>query len=250
MHYLDFVASAVAIGPAMDAAAGGASLGQTVLEAVRTTRQLVGKNTNLGTVLLLAPLAKAPRERPLRLGVAQVLAEVSSQDAALVYEAIRLAQPGGLGSAPTSDVHGQAPADLIAAMRLAAERDLVARQYADNFADLLDFIVPSLRRGHEAGWKLLDTIVYAQLQTMRAFPDSLIARKCGAALAQESSARAAAVLAAGTPGQASYLSALADFDVWLRADGHRRNPGTTADLLAAALFAALREGMLDLGTQR
>ena len=137
--------------------------------------------------------------------------------------------------------------DLIAAMRLAADRDLVARQYAQNFADVLDFVAPALKRGQDAGWPLLDAIAYAQLETMSQFPDSLIARKCGIAVARESASRAAAALAAGGPADAGYLAAIADFDAWLRADGHRRNPGTTADLIAAGLFAALREGMIELG---
>ncbi len=280
MTYLDFVASAIAIVPAMDAAPG-VGVGQAVLEAVQATRQLVGKNTNLGTVLLLAPLAKVPRRQPLRQGVAEVLAGMDTNDARLVYEAIRLAQPGGLGSASSADVRGEAPADLVAAMRLAADRDLLARQYANSFAEVLDFIAPHLERAYTEhvaefarirarggspksgdfgygdppqsddsgyrswGRRLLNAIVHVQLETMREFPDSLIARKCGPAVAQESSARAAAVLAAAVSGETAYRAALADFDGWLRADGHRRNPGTTADLLAAGLFAALREGMID-----
>jgi triphosphoribosyl-dephospho-CoA synthase len=245
MTYLDFVVSAVAIAPAMDAAAAGAPLGQTVLEAVRATRRLAPTNTNLGTILLLAPLAKVPGDRPLSVGIAEVLARLDADDARAVYEAIRLARPGGLGAAAQADVHGEAPADLVAAMRLAAERDLVARQYADNFAEVLDFVVPRLRQGREAGQPLLDVIVHVQLQTMLVFPDMLIARKCGEALARESAERAGEVLAAGSPGEGRYIAALAGFDAWLRADGHRRNPGTTADLIAAGLFAALREGMLD-----
>jgi triphosphoribosyl-dephospho-CoA synthase len=245
MTHLDFVASAIASAPAMDSAVG-VSLGQTVLDAVRATRQLVGKNTNLGTLLLLAPLAKVPRGQPLRPGVAEVLAGMNAEDARLVYEAIRLAQPGGLGSAPAADVHDEPPPDLLAAMRLAADRDLVARQYTNAFAEVLDFIVPRLQQGHAAARPLLDAIVYVQLQVMCDYPDTLIARKCGAAVAQESARRAAAVLAAGAPGELSYVAAMADFDLWLRADGHRRNPGTTADLLAAGLFAALRDGLIDL----
>jgi triphosphoribosyl-dephospho-CoA synthase len=244
--YLDFVASAIAIAPAMDNAID-APVGRTVLEAVSATRQLVRRNTNLGTVLLLAPLAKVPRGEPLGPGVAQVLAGMDAEDARLVYEAIRLAQPGGLGSAPSADVHDGPPPDLLAAMRLAADRDLVARQYADNFAEVLGFIAPRLRRHRTEGNPLPDAIVYVQLEAMRDYPDSLIARKCGATVAQQSAARAAAVLASGMPGEAAYAAAVSDFDAWLRADGHCRNPGTTADLLAAGLFAALREGMIDLG---
>ncbi len=243
--YVDFIASAIAIVPAMDAA-GNAGVGQTVLDAVRATRQSVGKNTNLGTLLLLAPLAKVPRGEPLRQGVAKVLAAMTAEDSRLVYEAIRLARPGGLGSAPSADVHESAPADLVAAMRLAADRDLVARQYISQFAEVLEFVAPRLQRECAGGRLLLDAIVRVQLETMREFPDSLIARKCGAAVAQESAARAGAVLAAGVSGDAGYQAALAELDAWLRADGHRRNPGTTADLLAAGLFAALRDGMIDL----
>jgi triphosphoribosyl-dephospho-CoA synthase len=241
--FLDFVTSAVAVAPAMDAAAAGLSLGQAIFEAVRATRRVAPKNTNLGTVLLLAPMAKVPRDRPLDSGIASVLEGLDVDDSRWVYEAIRLAQPGGLGTVREGDVHSDAPADLVAAMRLAAERDLVARQYANNFADVLQFVAPRLQRRQAAGQSLLDAIVSVQLETMREFPDSLIARKCGDSVARESAARSAAVLDAGSPGDANY-----DFDVWLRADGNRRNPGTTADLIAAGLFAALRDGMIDVST--
>ncbi len=237
----DFLTSAVVIAPAMEAAAGQ-GVGRSVLEAVRATRRAVGANTNLGTVLLLAPLAKAPRDVPLEHGVAEVLACLGPEDARDVYEAIRLAQPGGLGRADEHDVLGPPPADLLSAMRAAAGRDLVARQYVEDFRQVLGFALPWLRQGLAQGWPLAETIVYVQMQMMAEFGDSLIGRKCGPGVADESAARAAEVLASGRPGDEAYDSALADFDFWLRSDGHRRNPGTTADLLAAALFALLRDG--------
>jgi len=51
-------------------------------------------------------------------------------------------------------------------------------------------------------------------------------------------------LAAGRPGDAAYHEAVSDLDFWLRSDDHRRNPGTTADLVAAGLFVALREAII------
>ena len=54
--------------------------------------------------------------------------------------------------------------------------------------------------------------------------------------------RAAEVLRLGSPVDDAYLKALADFDLWLRADSNRCNPGTTADLTASSLFVALLEG--------
>jgi triphosphoribosyl-dephospho-CoA synthase len=241
--FVDFVVSATAIGPVMDAAAKH-SVGETVLEAVQATRQMVGVNTNLGTVLLLAPLASVPRDEPLERGVAAVLAKLTPHDARKVYEAIRLAEPGGLGKVDEMDVADQPPSDLRAAMRAAADRDMVARQYAENFDQVLRSVVPKLISGQQAGWSLTDTIIRTQLQLLTSFPDSLIARKCGPKVAQQAADRAAAVLEAGEPGDEPYVRALADLDFWLRSDGHRRNPGTTADLIAAGLFAALRDGLL------
>lgn len=245
LTFVDFATSAVAIGTAFDAA-GGARLGEIVLNAVRATREAAATNTNLGAVLLMAPLAMAPADKPLRAGAAGVLRSLDADDARLVYEAIRVAMPGGLGRVEEADVAGEPPSDLLHAMRLAAERDLVARQYVNDFTEVFDVVLPALRNGLDRGWPLGQTIVRAQLQLMSDFPDSLIGRKCGPAIAKQSATMAAAALAAGQPGDEAYERAVADFDFWLRADGHRRNPGTTADLLAAGLFAALRTGIISL----
>jgi triphosphoribosyl-dephospho-CoA synthase len=244
--YVDFIASAVAVGSAVNDAYAGAPLGQCVRMAVELTQVLVGKNTNLGISLLLVPLAKVPRDVPLRDGVADVLRSLTPKDAADVYRAIRVAQPGGLGSVESYDVAGPAPDDLLAAMRLAADRDSIARQFSNGFADVLDRVAPWLREGLAAGWSLCDTIVHTHVRLMSELPDTLIARKCGAEIARRAADQAAAVLAAGQPGEERYRQALADLDFWLRSDGHRRNPGTTADLVVAGLFAALREGIIEL----
>ncbi len=132
MTFLDFLTSAVAIGPALERAVE-TGLGQTVLAAVEATHQWVGTNTNLGTILLLAPLAKVPREQSLQAGIGDVLAQLNAEDAHQVYQAIRIANPGGLGQVAEMDVGQEAPPDLRAAMRVAADTDLVARQYANDY---------------------------------------------------------------------------------------------------------------------
>jgi triphosphoribosyl-dephospho-CoA synthase len=242
MTFYDMCLGAVAVGPAIQSAPQ-VGVGRAVLAAVQATQDLVGKNTNLGTILLLAPLACADRERPT--DVAKALDSLTSHDARDIYQAIRLARPGGLGTSKLHDVADEAPTDLIAAMKNAAGRDLVARQYANGFRELSDHVVPWLGKAFDAGYNLPTAIVYVQMQVMRQYPDSLIARKRGIEVADESAARAAEVLAAGTPGDARYEEALANFDFWLRSDQHARNPGTTADMIAAGLFVGLRSGMLD-----
>ncbi|HVX63880.1 MAG TPA: triphosphoribosyl-dephospho-CoA synthase [Pirellulales bacterium] len=246
LTYVDFAASAVAMGPAFDRAAAGAPLGKTVLAAVQAMRAAVATNTSLGAILLLAPLAMVPPDQPLKAGVQKVLEQLSADDCRLVYEAIRLAEPGGLGEVDQADISEPPPQDLLYAMRLAAERDLVARQYVNGFEQVLDELTCWLAAGLERQWPLAEVIVRAQLRLMSRYPDSLIARKCGPQLAARAAAWAGSVLESGEPGDEAYHRAVVDFDFWLRSDHHRRNPGTSADLTAAGLFCALRDGIIQL----
>jgi triphosphoribosyl-dephospho-CoA synthase len=244
LTFHDFLASAVAIAPIIEAAPQ-AGVGRTALDSIVATRHVVSTNTNLGIVLLLAPLAAVPRATPLSTtSVHEVLARLTPDDCRLVYAAIRLAVPGGLGKVKEMDVAEEPPADLLLAMHAAADRDLVARQFVDDFHLVLDEALPLLIAGRSSGWTLTESIIHTHLALLARYEDSLIVRKCGGETAKQVSAMAGGVLTAGGPGEEAYYEALADFDFWLRTDGHRRNPGTTADLVAAALFAGLRDGLI------
>src|SRR5258707_201015 len=89
-------------------------------------------------------------------------------------------------------------------------------------------------------------IAAVYLPVLANHPDTLIARKRGRDVAHAASRRAADVLAAGWPDRAAGRSLCDEFETWLRGDGHARTPGATADLITAALFAALREGTIPL----
>ncbi|MFI4873752.1 MAG: triphosphoribosyl-dephospho-CoA synthase [Blastopirellula sp. JB062] len=234
----DFAASAVAIGPAFDSAARS-RIGRTVLAAIRATRGVVDTNTNLGLVLLLAPLAAAPVKELNPNGVAARLADLNQDDAADVYRAIALANPGGLGKVDSMDAFGAAPADLMAAMQAAADRDLVAQQYVNGCRQVFD-AVQLLTAADLEALPLPERIVHAYVRQMAAFPDSLIARKCGLQVAEKSALLAQRALDAGAPDDEAYFDELRNLDFWLRSDGNRRNPGTSADIIGAAIFVALR----------
>ena len=241
MRYEDFVASAVAVGPPLGQA-GQRPLGEVIHAAIAATREWTAANTNLGIVLLLAPLAKAAAlPRPLRAGVRVVLAHTTIGDAVEVYAAIGLAQPGGLGRAPAQDLAQRPSVTLLEALRLAAERDGVAREYATAYETTFTVGVPALRRARGAGLDWEEAVVETFLAILAHQPDTLIGRKLGAAVATEVSAQAREVLAAGGTRDAAGRAALAAFDAGLRDAHNSRNPGTTADLTAAALFAALVE---------
>lgn len=244
LTYTDFLTSAAVVGPILERTLDE-GVGATVLAAVEATHAAVGTNTNLGMLLLFAPLAAVARELPLSTGIRDVLKSLTPQDTREVYAAIRLAQPGGLGQVDEADVHDAHPPaiSLVEAMRMAAQRDLVAQQYTNGFEQVFE-TAKQIERLYNEGLPLSEATVHGYLQLLAKMPDSLIARKCGAAVAREAADRAAAVLDVGEPSGSDYQAAVAELDFWLRSDGHRRNPGTTADLVAAGLFVLLRDQRL------
>jgi triphosphoribosyl-dephospho-CoA synthase len=246
--YLDFLVSAAAIAPVL-AESRHHRVGDTILECVRATRRVTVTNTNLGIILLLSPLATVSDREELRSGVVRVLAGLDVVDARRTYEAIRLAMPGGLGVASEQDVSAEPTCTLREAMKMAADRDVVARQYANGFREVFEDGVPALTEGLEQTGSLEASIVQAQLRLMARHSDTLIARKRGPAEAAKAAELAAQVLTAGGPDQESAQRKLAEFDAWLREAGHTRNPGATADLVTASLFVAIRTEAIPVNPQ-
>jgi triphosphoribosyl-dephospho-CoA synthase len=180
MSVADFEASAAAAAPAIGRP--GLGVGGRILEAVRATRAVVGCNTNLGIVLLAAPLAQAMFDGDggsLRARLERVLDRLDVADARLAYEAIRLAAPGGLGRSDRHDVREEPTVTLLEAMAAAAERDRVAAQYATGYRDVFAIGVRRLEiaraRWHSEEW----AAAAAYLAFLARLPDSHIARKFG-----------------------------------------------------------------------
>jgi triphosphoribosyl-dephospho-CoA synthase len=244
MRYEDFLLSALASGPVIGRARVGL-VGRTVLNAVRARRRVTAANTNLGVVLLFAPLAAAYNAGPareagdLREQLRAVLRSLTVDDARQAYRAIRLAQAGGLGQVGEGDVAGEPDITLRQAMALAAERDSIASEYVSDFAITFEAALPLLQETLANRLPIRRAIVQAFLALLAVQPDTLIARKAGPEAAREVSLRAAQVVALGGLRTTEGCAATARLDAHLRSDGNRLNPGTTADLIAAALFVWL-----------
>jgi triphosphoribosyl-dephospho-CoA synthase len=257
---VDFLHSASALRRGFSIA-GTRSVGRLVLGTLQRTRRRVKTNTNLGLALILAPLAiastraqkppgrvrRAPRAgkrtdrwgsvAALRKSLHGVLHRLTRRDAEQVYEAIRLANAGGLGEVDDQDVSRRPTRKLLACMILARRRDSIASEYASDYALTFGTGVPALKRSLREGLSMRQAIVMAYLKLLSVRPDTLVARKHGSRTARRVSSLAARVLESGGLGSATGRWQITTLDRTLRAS--HLNPGTTADLAAAATFVTL-----------
>ncbi len=249
MSVADFERSAIAAAPAL--AAPGASVGRRIVTAVEKTRVAAGCNTNLGIILLAAPLVHGAL---LDAGatclvdrVARTLAELTVNDAELAYDAIRLADPAGMGESKRHDIRHTPTVNLRRTMEAAADHDLIARQYANGFAEVMGF---GCSRAVEADalwgpgrW----TAVAVFLGFLGRFADTHVARKFGDASAERLRERArpydSQLMESQNP--ENLEADLLAFDGSLKDDGI--NPGTCADLTVASLLARRLGNMINKG---
>ncbi|MBS3648373.1 triphosphoribosyl-dephospho-CoA synthase [Pseudaminobacter sp. 19-2017] len=213
-------------------------IGRRVLEAVRATREAVGTNTNLGIILLCGPIAAAAASggEDLRQDLGRVLEALGMEDTRAVFEAILLAQPGGLGSAGEHDVREEPKVGLLEAMAAAADRDRIARQYVTGFQDVFEVGLPAVEETQRHGgmWPA----VSAYMAFLSAFPDSHVARKYGPATAEQVMLEAREVRAALAAAESQRrVQILTEFDQQLKQ--RAINPGTSADLTVACLLVHL-----------
>jgi len=245
----DFIHSAEVSAPALcdDQLFGSRTLGQRILHALQATHAKVGCNTNLGMILLAAPVVQACLqypEQPLKASLQQVLQHTTVDDAAQVYAGIRLVSPAGMGQRDEHDVTQAPQITLLAAMQLASAHDMVARQYVDGYASIFSVAMPLYndceQRWQRPAWAL--TAVY--LHWLSTLADSHIARKYGEAKAAEiqqaASVHFQAFITQENPKH--YLPELLKWDQSLKQA--RINPGTSADLtVITAMLTSLSKSL-------
>jgi triphosphoribosyl-dephospho-CoA synthase len=225
------------------------SLGERIYDAVKATREAVGCNTNLGIILLCAPLLLAAetlqKGQSLRERLTEILAATDKADANWVFRAISLAAPGGLGDSDSEDVAEEATVTLTEAMQIAANKDKIASQYASDFKEIFDFTFllynANFAKFGDRNWATL--AVYSG--ALSKFADSHIERKYGTRFSAWVSAEMGRVHQALTEASdpESLMPMLYEIDAAFKAK--EINPGTTADISVATVLVVLLEKLID-----
>ena len=222
-------------------------LGEKIYYAVKATREAVGCNTNLGIILLCAPLIQSISYKSsvltLRQSVCKVINESTIDDADWVFKAISLASPGGLGQSDEQDVNQKASVTLLEAMKIASFKDLIALQYLNGYEDIFNFAVirynGASNRLNDRNWAA--TSVYAEMLSQ--YPDSHIERKYGNQYTEWVATKMAQLseelLKTDNPEQLKPMLYALDQELKL----YDVNPGTTADMIVATVLTTFLEDL-------
>ncbi len=250
MQANDFIRSAELIGPVMGMP--DLTVGERILKSVQLTMSQVGCNTNLGIILLCAPLAQAAFQcketDSFRDVLEDILKSLTHEDAIMAFEAIALANPGGLGATKEHDVRDPASITLFEAMQVAADRDRIAWQYTNGFKDIFEIGLPRLQiqllRWRNAPERLAWASVSCYLEFMVKYPDSHIIRKFDLSTAKLIQERTQPVESAlkECDNPVVALDVLRRYDAQLKREGV--NPGTSADMTVASMAALSMEALL------
>jgi triphosphoribosyl-dephospho-CoA synthase len=242
LRFEHFMAGGVGARRGLELAADGERLGRAFERAVAGMSQQRAGNTQFGALLVLVPMVRAAADGDLSGSHAGDLAEATTvADAADFYRAFEHVDvavddpPEGMDALDVRRGADAVPAveqqsvTLYDVMVDSAEVDGIAREWSGEFA-----------RSFDAAERLLDRDGPVPDRTARIFlellaeePDTFVATQHDRETAERATERAAAALAG-------------DADPWALANefvAAEINPGTTADLTAAALFVALERGL-------
>jgi triphosphoribosyl-dephospho-CoA synthase len=242
---------------------GSIGLGQLIKDCATDVKVWQkGGNTILGTVMLFIPIAVAAGMTPtpskkeyvfdffkMRENIDLVVKSASAWDSVHLYEAVDIAGPSGLGDVPELDVTDPASKEqllkenvrLFEVFKIASIYDDICYEWTHNYSITFDLAYPYLIKQLESK-PLNNAVVHTFLKILSERPDTFIARKVGKGKALEVSAEAKTVLELGGLDNVEGKKSLAEFNKKLRLSGNFCNPGTTADLTAAALALCTLQG--------
>ena len=245
MSASDFTTSAFVTAPLLVKRYG--SLGEVLEDCALSTKAAVGCNTNLGIIILCVPLARAAlaceTAARWRSTLIELLSQATIEDTQKLFNAIAILEPAGLGEVEEHDARHTATAPLLEVMRHGSSHDLIAQQYSNGFEEIFEFGKESYLRARVGSPKNERDDVHAVsvlfLDFLSEFPDTHIARKHGATMAEavRDEARVKREVFNSLETRHAQLAFLVDYDQQLKNKGI--NPGTSADLTVATVFTQL-----------
>jgi len=252
--YEHFLASSVALYPVLrEAAIRGQDEKQGLGELVRrgvdeSAAWQHGGNTHFGALLLLVPLAMAAGacERyeleELKRKATEIMRNTTTDDAVELYTAFPKAKVKVRKDVPEFDLTDGASIEAIRDKKLAlyeiltisASYDLISRELVGGFE--LTFRYAALLNEFAKNNLINDAITHVYLKLLSEEEDTFITTKSGAEKSRYVKERAKQIVTSGY--KRNEIEAL---DVELIREG--LNPGSTADIIAAALFVSILGGL-------
>ncbi len=275
VRYEDFLASSVSFGSFIEELAMKGflitqdkisweqiNLGSTIQKAISSSSFFHKKsNTNLGIILLLSPLCVAAgmcidkdestcNIKALQTNAIKAMNHTTVADSIAVSRGIVSAKPGGLGKVEQYDVNDPSvyedlrknKINLLTLMEDCSARDNICFELARGYPITFDLGLPTLHRSLLLGKDINLAIIDAYLAILSEHPDTLISRKFGKIKAQEIAMRAKSIIELGGALTIDGRRELEEFDIELREEEEKVNPGTSADLIASTLFVYLLSG--------
>ena len=249
MVFEDFLLSAVVVGDIFREACSSinkdkleeAHLGRYICEAVRETNKWVETNTNLGIMMMCMTIACSAAISDsfdeLQDNIVKIMDATTVDDACDLYDAINLADAGGMGDQDDFDVNSASAKDELRAngqtmydvLEISAGWDRLANELTNGMPVCFEIGYPTYSKLRETS-SLNKSSVLTFLKILSEVPDTLISRKYGDEVAESVSFKTKELLSC----EDDFDIKVKEFDDYLFDNGY--NPGTTADLTAASIM--------------
>jgi triphosphoribosyl-dephospho-CoA synthase len=250
MEFEDFIISGIVIGDTIREACSDVDvknpmLGKYILQAVAETDRWIKNNTNLGIVMMTTPIAVAAAISEsfddIRENVKLLMSNTSVDDACDLYDAINIADAGGMGDQDEYDVASdnaknelrQNNQTMYDVLKISAPWDMLAREMTGDMPAVFEIGYPKYHELRQSKSQN-DACVLTFLTILSHVPDTLISRKYGSDEAMKISLMTRDLL--NIKDEPDFKDRLREFDDYLFKNKY--NPGTTADLTAASIFVS------------
>ena len=240
MNLKDFLKSSLIISKCLTK--NNLDLGKKILISVNEIQNKIKKNTNLGIILMLSPIATIVQEEGV-ISKEELLKKIKSlikkqniKNSIPIFKAISLTSPGGLGFSKKYDVNEPPNTNLYKAMEFAKKKDLIARQYCNGFEDIYKIGIPAYKKFYNKWGKVDWALTGVYLTFLKKFNDTHIVRNKGNKIATsvKKEAKKYYFFLKRNKNLTKIKKKLLIFDKKLKSK--RINPGTTADLTVATLL--------------